>query len=64
MFRNNKVRNAHNAGISLFCSSKNISILDNTIWMWEDEEDQDGLGYGIWLTGACQTAKISNGTAS
>jgi hypothetical protein len=51
VFRNNSVRNGRNAGISLFLSCKNVSITDNSIWMWENEADDTGLGYGIWLTG-------------
>ncbi len=51
VFHGNTVHNGHNAGISLFDSCKNVSIVDNTIWMWENEDDNAGLGYGIWLTG-------------
>lgn len=51
LLRNNTVRNGHNAAISLFQSCNNVTITNNSIWMWEDEADTSGLGYGIWLTG-------------
>jgi hypothetical protein len=59
VFRNNVVRNGRNAGISLFFSCKNVVITNNTIWMWEDDTDASGLGYGIWLTGT--STNVSQG---
>lgn len=40
----NTVRNGHNAAISLFLSCRNVLITENVVWLYEDIEDQIGLG--------------------